>query len=102
MAIPWIEKSIRLRQHGKEEAALDCLNDVIDEMFRTDMFLECDNLLPIIPIERLEIDQLITILTATAMAKSKLTKRDAFYNAVKTAIIDRKEPNVKVLLMGLE
>lgn len=49
------------------------------------------------PTERLSTSQLLTILTATAWAKEKLSHRAMFYTTVRTVLIIRGQKHYKGL-----
>jgi hypothetical protein len=97
----FLPRAKRLEAEGHIEAAIDLINDCIDELFRRGFFAICDAILAETAPNDYSTDILLTILTATAPAKSELRARQKFFAATRRAIKARKEYE-RGLLDGLE
>lgn len=81
---------------------LDALYDVIDYLLRCDMFQRVDDILDSIDVKEEPEDILLTFLTGTLPARSKLNRRADFFNRVKQLYEELGEPDIDGLLGGLE
>ena len=99
--VDWIAKSNTLYRTERKEEALDLIFDSIDDMLLAEKFRECDDALSRILIEDLSNSQLLTVLTATLPAKSRLPRRGTFFSRAK-AVLDRRGAHASRLLAGLE
>jgi hypothetical protein len=97
----FLQRSKLLESLGNTDGAIDLVNDAIDELFRRGDFPLCDSLLAEIDPKNYSTDILLTILTATAVAKNRLNTRKRFFVAAKKAIKARNEYE-SGLLDGLE
>jgi len=80
---------------------LDEIVNKFDELFKKEEFNKGDELLRSANIEGLDTDELLSFLTATLPAKSKLPYRPTFYALAELAI-KRRGDYQECLLLGLE
>ncbi len=97
----FIQRSHRLDVIGRTDAALDLIYDSTDQMLREAQFDEIDLLLSQLSVKDLSTDMLLGLLTATLPARSRLSRRGAFFLDVKKILRDRQELE-EGLLTGLE
>lgn len=81
---------------------LDSLFDVIDYLLRCGKFQHIDDILDAINVGEEPEDILLTFLTGTLPARSKLNRRADFFNRVKQLYVELGEPDIDGLLGGLE
>lgn len=74
-----VERALELERHGYESAAIDLIHDFFDENFRAGHFAYCDSFLFRTDPSKLTDNILISILTATLPATSKLSVRANFW-----------------------
>lgn len=97
----FLDRAQRLDDQGKSDEALDIVYDEVDRFLRKSSFSQLDALLKKPNTERLSIDILIALLTATYPAKSKLSSRKELFKNAEIAIQNSGEDPAS-LLQGLE
>jgi len=87
-------------KRGKKEESLDLIFDALDDLLLKSRFKDCDEVLASIAADRLNNAQLLTVLTATLPAKSRLRSRADFVVRVE-ATLHKRGANVAGLMSGL-
>lgn len=85
----WLQTSVDLEQSGKPEESLDILFDNLDDLLLSGNIQSCVEFLDKVPVDRLSNAQLLTILTATLPAHSRLPNRGAFFQKVHRVFLER-------------
>jgi hypothetical protein len=99
----FLAEMYRLAAAGQEDAAMDTVFDHVNTLLMAGLFAHCDQLLRTVEVEKLPPVLLISFLTITAAARSKLAERVAYYGRAKTEITRRRgEEAAARLLAGLE
>jgi len=80
---------------------IDEIYNEIDEMLWDKRFGQCDEVLRRMDLERLDVDEIISYLTATLSARSNLLFRQEFYHRAEKILRERREYK-EGLLKGLE
>ena len=76
--------------------SVDEIFEWVDDKFSAGAFMEVDEALLALKLEKMDIDTMITWLTATLCAKSKLSNRTSLFNHLKSVSDD------ELLWKGLE
>lgn len=100
VAPTWLEEAMVLAGRGKKEESLDVIFDALDDLLLKSKFKDCDEALASIVADRLSNAQLLTVLTATLQAKSRLPSRAGLVSRVKSTLHQRGA-DVKGLMSGL-
>ena len=96
-----IERAKSLEEQGHVDSAIDLVLDSLDELFRRGQFALCDSILFETDVDSCSTDILVTLLTATARARSDLAVRSEFVQRTKQALESRGDLRPGVL-DGLE
>ena len=96
----WLAKAIQLEASGQQEQSLDIIFDKLDDWLLAEDFDRCSSFLTDVQVDQLSTAQLLTILTVTYPAKTKLTTRRVFFDQVRKTLKARGE-NIASLLSGL-
>lgn len=83
------------------DAALDRLYDLLDDMLASGRFSEVDDMLNSLQPENLTVAEMLAVLTVTLPARGRLKHRWHFFEAVEDEMLRRKEYE-DGLLRGLE
>jgi hypothetical protein len=97
----FIEHANLLASKGEIDPALDVLYDQTQELLLSGRFDKLDDALKSCHVDRLSVDIMLGILTATVAASSKLPSRKTFYQQVQIELT-RQGKNAKELLAGLK
>lgn len=97
-----IEEIYKLVELQEYDEACDILYQDMDSMFLDGEFDQCNEMLKLINLDKLDINLLVGLLSITYAAKDKLPYRDNLYNKIQQKFdllcSDRKEK----LLVGLK
>lgn len=98
---PWLVEAIQLEATGRSEESLDIIFDTLDDWLLGECFDGCSSFLDDAPVDELSTAQLLTILTATLPACTKLPGRATFFDRVREMLRQRGE-DTDTLLSGLD
>lgn len=87
-----IQQVFHLEKNSKnkdKDKAIDFVFDAIDELLRKGKFTKVNSVIAGIEVEDMSTTLLLTFLTTTAPARSKLPFRPEFYNKVEKTILNR-------------
>lgn len=87
---------------NKIDSTIDFIFDYFDDAFLNNNFQECDDILEKLDLNKIPIVLMISFLTITLAAKSKLKNRINFYKKVEEKIKEKEPEKLKDLLYGLE
>ena len=92
-----------LAKRGKEDYAIDVIFECFDKLLIDEQFDVCDLILAEVALARIPPVLMVSFLTITAAAKSKLQNRDKFFKDVRQLVAkQRGEKAADRLLDGLE
>ena len=98
--LTWLAEAVVLAERGKKDESLDVIFDALDDLLLQSRFKECDEALTSMVTDRLSNAQLLTVLTATLQAKSRLPSRPDFVSRGKSTL-RKRGADVKGLVSGL-
>lgn len=100
----WLEQVYLLTMAHKIDNAVDIVFERLDELFRHEKFEDCDNILQIVDLYKLETNLIIAFLSITLRAADKLPSRGNFVNRARQRFLAMElEPDrISKLLRGLE
>lgn len=98
---PWLVEAIQLEATGRSEESLDIIFDTLDDWLLGECLDRCSSFLDDAPVDELSTAQLLTILTATLPACTKLPARATFFDRVREMLRQRGE-DTDTLLSGLD
>ena len=97
----WLVEAIQLEATGRSEESLDIIFEKLDDWLLGGSFDACSSFLADAPVNELSTAQLLTILTATLPACTKLPARATFFDRVRQFLRGRGE-DADTLLSGLK
>ena len=98
---PWLAEAMQLEATGRSEQSLDIIFEKLDDWLLGGSFDACSSFLADAPVDELSTAQLLTILTATLPACTKLPARATFFDRVRQFLRGRGE-DADTLLSGLK
>lgn len=98
---PWLAEAMQLEATGRSEESLDIIFEKLDDWLLGGSFDACSSFLADAPVDELSTAQLLTILTATLPACTKLPPRATFFDRVRQFLRGRGE-DADTLLSGLK
>lgn len=97
----WLEDMYCLVAKGDIDNALDVLFDKVDDLLLAGSFEECNRLLPLIDVGRLDTHLLVSVLSITKAASGLLPARQQLVRRVEERLAVIAPERVERLLGGL-
>lgn len=97
----WLARAMQMEATGRSEESLDIIFDKLDDWLLGGCFDACSSFLADAPVDELSTAQLLTILTATSPASTKLPARATFFDRVREMLRQRGD-DADTLLSGLK
>lgn len=99
---PLLDRVYELDAAAAIDDALDAVFEQFDDLFVTDRFDVCDNILAALDPARVDVAITVGVLTATLPARGRLDRREAFVRSVEAYLQRTRAPEeVEGLLRGL-
>lgn len=98
---PWLETLYALVARDKPDKAVELLFEQVDDQMIEGRFAECDDLLQIIDLDRLDLNLIIAVLSITLAPKDSLPSRPAFVQKASAEVQKRAPTRANRLLQGL-
>jgi hypothetical protein len=96
----WLEDVYSLVRREKIDPAIDLLFDRVDNLLLAGKFSECDALLKVIDVKRLDSNLIVAALSITDAAKDKLPSRSQFLDVCEKHLPTIAPGRVQLLLDG--